>query len=369
MNHVPDKFMPFNLDVLFKIAALRGPLSFIGRRIFPFTDRDLIDRHLNFINTAFGKSQETIFERVRGYYPADTRFIVLPMDMAYMGAGKVNVDLDAQHAELAQLRDKYPAQIIPFIAVDPRRPNILEMTQRLVEENEFKGIKLYPSLGFYPFDERLYPVYEYAQAANIPLLAHCSRGGIYSRHPVTEAMLTHPLTDKPLKKLPPKKFAHYYADPDNYKKLLKDFPDLRICLAHFGGNADWQAYLDNPRDPDKKEGYNENWLSKIADMIRTGEYPNLYTDIAYTVFDEHDYSAVLKVFMEDNNIARRVLFGSDYYMIEREKPEERRAPMRLRAYLGAEKFRLMAEENPKFFLEGPQAKEAILASTSSPNIA
>jgi uncharacterized protein len=233
-DHVPDRFVGPALDALLRYRRTRRPLVFLLRYLNPFTDRDILDRYANFLEIANEDSQEKVFRKVLGYYDSTTRFVVLPMDMRYMSAGEVLKDINFQHEELAGLRDKYPERILLFVAVDPRRPNILEMAKTLVESKGFRGIKIYPPLGYYPFDERLYPVYEYAESNGLPIMTHCSRGGVYDRKEITDDMLTHPITGKRLKKLKPKAFTDYYTDPSNYEEVLRDFPNLKICLAHFG---------------------------------------------------------------------------------------------------------------------------------------
>lgn len=85
-------------------------------------------------------------------------------------------------------------------------------------------------------------------------------------------------------------------------------------------------------------------------MLRSGSYPNLWTDISYTLYanDEHVY--LLKVLLSDPRVCSRVLFGSDFYVVENAELEERRRSVRLRAVLGEELFNTIAHENPLRFL-------------------
>src|SRR5712691_11237676 len=85
-------------------------------------------------------------------------------------------------------------------------------------------------------------------------------------------------------------------------------------------------------------------------MLRAGSYPNLWTDISYTLYanDEHVY--LLKVLLSDPRVSSRVLFGSDFYVVENAELEERRRSVRLRAMLGEDVFDAIARENPKRFL-------------------
>ncbi|MGH2524995.1 MAG: hypothetical protein ACRDH2_21000, partial [Anaerolineales bacterium] len=128
---------------------------------------------------------------------------------------------------------------------------------------------------------------------------------------------------------------------------------LRLCLAHFGGKAEWIKHLKSqvPRDGEARA-----WVRWIADMIRSGDYPNLYTDISYTAFtpqlgglyfDVFDY---LKVLLTDTRIRARVLFDSDYYMVEREPLTEKEVSIVLRSRLGDDLYFQIAHHNPKQYL-------------------
>jgi len=146
VDHVPKNFLPLGLTSLMKIPFLNAPLRFILVNLNPFSNRDLFQRYSNFIRISTNKTQEEIFKVVRAYYPLDTKFVVLPMDMAYMNAGDIPKDIHDQHDELYRLSQHptYGHQIVPFAAVDPRRENILDILKDLVEHKGFKGIKFYP---------------------------------------------------------------------------------------------------------------------------------------------------------------------------------------------------------------------------------
>lgn len=48
-----------------------------------FLNRDLFHRYANLARLSDKKSQRELFEVMRSYYPADTRFVILPMGMAF----------------------------------------------------------------------------------------------------------------------------------------------------------------------------------------------------------------------------------------------------------------------------------------------
>lgn len=330
VDHVPENFLPLGLAKWMKLPYLKIPLRYLLVNLNPFSNRDIFERYANFIRISTNKTQQQVFEVVRAYYPLDTKFVVLPMDMEYMDAGKVPKDIIAQHDELAQLVQTYPNQIIPFVAVDPRRPNILNLLRSWIEEKGFKGIKLYPPLGYMPTDPVLMQVYEYAQANNLPVMTHCSRGGVRN------------------KKLSASQ-ASSFSDPNNYLPILKRFPNLKICMGHCGGDQDWNQYLDQPWDGSLPSSQ-MSWLSKILDIMRSGDYPNFFADISYTIFHIEENAQILKVLLQDPLVKSQILFGSDFYMVEQEKFPERRLTMTLRANLGEDLFTQIAETNPKRYL-------------------
>ena len=144
-----------------------------------------------------------------------------------------------------------------------------------------------------------------------------------------------------------------FTDPDAYLPILERHPRLRLCLAHFGGAGDWDSYLKHPWesgiDISKK-----SWLAKILDMIRSGRYPNLWTDIAYTLFADDEYAYLLKVLLSDERVLARTLFGSDFYVVESATLEERRRAVHVRAVLGEDIFWRIADTNPAGFLGFPE---------------
>ena len=265
---------------------------------------------------------------MRGFYPKHTRFVVLPVDFEHMGSGRCPHSLDHQHTELLALAlsPEVTGLLIPFCAVDPRRQDILNDVRRWHQAG-FRGIKLYPGLGFDPSlrNSTMDAIYAYAAEHDLSIMTHCSPGGVIQRG-ATRATV------------------HAYNHPLNYEAVLTKYPKLRICLAHFGGTEEWKRYLRDPWFPTNER----SWLSIIADMIKV--HPNLFTDISFTLFHYQENMPTLKVFLSDQRIRERVLFGSDYYMVELHNATEREVSIRLRAELGEALFRQIAETNPRAYL-------------------
>ena len=345
IDHVPHKFLPLRLVKILKPSVIRKPLGWIIRNLIPFTDRDILDRYINFIEVTANKTQEETFKIVQGFYPRETKFIILPMDMEFMEAGRVKEKYELQLENLCELRDNYPNQIIPFVAADPRREHITDIVKDYISNKSFSGVKIYPRLGYYPNDERLTEIYKYAESENIPILSHCSRGGVYTKK-ITSDMLKHPIRGL-VKRTKAKDFSHYFTEPQNYIPILKKFPNLKICLAHFGGNSEWDSYLEKEWDPNKTD-VEKSWVSQIVEMMEN--YDNLYTDISYTAFHSDRYFPLLGIFLSNDKIKKQIMFGSDFYMVEREKFSEREVALKVRYALGEKKFKMIAYTNVNRFL-------------------
>lgn len=336
--HVPKYYPHWGVWLLSQIPGLLRLLAWL-LRLVGHTYADTLDRLLRFKQEGDTPRQADILANVARQYPSNTRFVVLPMDMELIGHGPVAQDIRAQHDELSALNldDDLGQSVIPFASVHPDRDGAAEEVRRCVDDLHFKGLKLYPRLGFAPdhpvLMEHIYPL---IQARNLPVMSHCSRGGVQGK-----AISWH--------------HANRVTAPQAFLPVLRAFPDMRVCLAHFGGVTDWRAYVEDGLDPNNPNARAENWQVAIRDLIGSGDWPGLWTDISYTLFHFEDYLPFLRLFLtgddpKSERLRKRVLFGSDYYMTRQERLSERAVCFRLRNALGEELFRQIAVENPEVWL-------------------
>ncbi|MBE1283782.1 MAG: amidohydrolase family protein [Rhodobacteraceae bacterium] len=335
-DHTPENF-PFAWAKLFRSSPwMILFLSKMARLIGQEELGDTLHRLYQFQQQGEQPTQAKMLEDVAKHYPSDTRFVALPMDMRGIGFGDVPVPLKDQHDELARLRDNPPERgtVIPFATVNPLVPGSVAECKRALQELKFEGLKIYPRMGFPPdhpaLMEEIYPL---VSELNLPVMTHCSRGGVQGRGmvPATGDRFTRPVA---------------------YRDVLKRFGNMRVCLAHFGGQTDWEDYVKARRT---RSG--ENWMLQIREMIESGAYPNLWTDISYTMFHFDSFAPVLKLLLmgdddESRRLRARTLFGSDFYMTRQEELSERAVCMRLREHLGEDLFRQIAETNPDVWLTG-----------------
>lgn len=302
--------------------------------------KQLIERYMTIGRFAFHKTQQRTVDDLEDQYPSQTGFVILPMDMEYMSAGKPAISYQDQMKELAVLKTRRD-NIYPFVFVDPRRikedPTYFDyyvengnvilkdcfikdyMEGHTVKDDKgqdagiakFSGFKIYPALGYYPFDPALLPLWKYAAQEGLPILTHSVKGPMYYRgkkerawdyHPLFEELVTV-VTQEGKNKISKDSFAKMllpetknedfsanFTHPLNYlcllkkeflavavenaingtsDKLVKDnltnifgfikdtdghtpivtrgLDDLKICFAHFGGSEEWHRYFEKDR--------------------------------------------------------------------------------------------------------------------------
>jgi uncharacterized protein len=296
---------------------------------------DIFERTARFLKISEEPTQQEVFKQVELQYPKGTVFVVLPMDMGFMNMGPLGASIQSQHAELWDLARNSQGRIIPFYAADPRHPDIVQRVKDNLAKDKFQGIKIYPNLGYRPDHPNLMEIYKLCIDGNFPVVTHCSPGGIWQYGLSRDQRREN-------------------SKPQNYRDILdmEDYRKLKFCLAHFGGAEEWMKHLKGRADQSEEEP----WVRVIYDMIASGKYPNLYTDISYTVFTPKvsglyvDLVDYLKVMLSHPLVKKHVLFGSDYYMVERESVSEKEASILLRSRLGEELYKQIAYTNPRVYL-------------------
>lgn len=419
LNHVHNKFTKgmflFNLVIPISFFRRFGLLRWILRRL-ENSRNQTIKRLAYFIIHAYNveanrvKSQKEILADLKSYYPRRTKFIVLTMDLDFMINGKEqkNSRFNDQLRDLVKMKDtKVNKNIVyPFIHADPRRiekyPFFQKRLRVYLQKKIFYGIKIYPALGYFPFDKRLKPVYDFALEHNLPITSHCSIGPVFYRGKrkhfknhdfYRNNALYHPKTGKKLPGRKPKYYTQHFTHPLNYLCLFdseflseywnisreeaEKYKKLKICLGHFGGSDEWMKYLKDPWNPRKKSPLNikewnhtieregfwyrwsrfffpkspqerPSWFSIISEMLL--KYPNLYADVSYSLSDA-EMDPLLKLLLTKNKkLGKKILFGTDFYMVSTQGAE-RELSIRLRSYLGEELFKQIANENPKVFIK------------------
>ncbi|MBA4143800.1 MAG: amidohydrolase family protein [Nitrosospira sp.] len=138
--------------------------------------------------------------------------------------------LRAANRYLARLIGRHADRLIGFAVINPALDNASE-DLRNASDLGLRGLKMVPA-GWYPYDECVRPVYEMAAQLRIPILFH---SGIF-------------IDGK----------SGRYCRPTFYE-AIRDYPDLRVTLAHLGwpwsdeANAVGLIDLINGIDPDNSQ--------------------------------------------------------------------------------------------------------------------
>ena len=121
-----------------------------------------------------------------------------------------------------------PDQFIPFYWVDNTR-DLSDEPQRLrraVREWGVRGIKFQPmDQHWFADDRRIYPLYEVCAELGLVCTWHAGIVKLGSKYELGVPMLAR------------------YVDPLPIDQVAFDFPDLKLCIAHLGGNYHYHALI------------------------------------------------------------------------------------------------------------------------------
>lgn len=100
------------------------------------------------------------------------------------------------NAYLGRMVKAHQDRLVGFAVVDPRSPQAADDLRRAVEVDGLRGCKMVPT-GWYPYEERVQPVFAAARELGIPLLFHSGifidgRSGRFCRPTYFEALRDHP---------------------------------------------------------------------------------------------------------------------------------------------------------------------------------
>ena len=130
-------------------------------------------------------------------------------------------ELDKVRAEndfVTEQAAKHPGRIIPFLGINPLKPYALEELERCTGKLGMRGLKLHfwnsgVNLREPSHVERIRAIFGYAASRNLPIMLHFYNGGVEGFGPRDVALL---------------------AD-----EILSEYPDLRVCFAHFLGAGNY----------------------------------------------------------------------------------------------------------------------------------
>lgn len=164
---------------------------------------------------------------------------------------------------VSEYASKHPEKVIPFCCVDPNDEDAPRELKRCVKAMGMKGLKLGPIYQhFDPTSERAGRVFEVAQDLEIPVLIH--QGTTFVR-------------DAPLE----------FANPILLDKVARDYPDLRMIVAHLG----------------------HPWEDETVALIR--KQPNVFSDVSGLTYRPIRLYLKLLSCLE-YGVMKKLVFGSDF---------------------------------------------------------
>jgi len=315
--------------------------------------RNTVRRYIEFVEIGTSATQEDVFTKESTAYKRLGTYRIVALTQVldfldYNATSSTHKKIQTQVQEVVQLKQNaaYHDVLVPFLGIDPRMQgiNLLDWVSCYINRDKgFYGIKIYPAYGFFPFDVRLDAVWKWASDNNIPIMTHCTRGGSFylgtfesiincggftvpSLNPGSSAMASinnriktlATTADKTLKKNN-KVWCNIFGHPENYIPVLEKYPNLKICMAHLGGADEIKRTIDpmpptgiKPDYPDYMGG---NWFITITDLMK--RFPNVYSDISYTLSDDEAMKLVVK-FFKDNPLTDKLLYGTDFYLTQQE---------------------------------------------------
>jgi uncharacterized protein len=178
---------------------------------------------------------------------------------------KDSIGIDGDDEVTARTVALAPGKIIGFAAVDPRRPDAMELLRHAIEDLGLKGVKFGPIYnGVSLLDPRMTPVYEYLVRHNLPLTMHM--GTTFGQNAPVELGRT--------------------VDVDT---IAARYPELKMVMAHMG----------------------HPWYEECIVVARKN--PNVYCDVSALYYRPWQYYNIL-IAAQEYTIADRdkIFFGTDF---------------------------------------------------------
>lgn len=174
-----------------------------------------------------------------------------------------SLGIDGDDEVTAAAVARYPGRYVGFAAVDPRRPDSMELLRHAIEDLGLKGVKFGPIYNGVALDDpRLEPICKYCVANNLPLTMHM--GTTFA-----------------------KDFSNRLGNPMAVEDLARRFPDLKLIMAH----------MAHP------------WFEECVTIVR--RQPNVYAEISAIYYRQWQFYNVMMA-IQEYQVADKIFFGSDF---------------------------------------------------------
>lgn len=179
------------------------------------------------------------------------------------GINSIALGMHTPDEAIADYAAAHPEKIIGFMSVDPNSPEPLAQIDRGIDMG-LKGIKMSPVYQHYdPNGDEARKVHERAERLGLVILTHAA---------------FHCIARTPMQ----------WANPLHYDRVARDFPELKIILAHIG----------------------LPWHTDAMVMIR--KHANVFADISGGVLYRPWWGYQALAECHENSVMHKLLFGSDF---------------------------------------------------------
>jgi len=213
--------------------------------------------------SALVRSPETVV--IEPDAPAETRHIeaVDTVDCAIVLGFKSNyLQTEVSNDAVAAYVRRHAAKLIGFAGIDPTDDDCIDELDRAREELGLKGVTVSPALqNYHPSDTRAMRFYEACAGRGMPVLFEQNRKSAAAKLE--------------------------FAKPVLLDEVAREYPDLRIVIAHLG----------------------YPWVHEA--IVLLGKHTNVYADVSGLL--EHpwlSYNALLSAY--EYGVMDKLLFGSDF---------------------------------------------------------
>jgi predicted TIM-barrel fold metal-dependent hydrolase len=261
--------------------------------------------------------------------------------------GSMPFDFKRQIRRLRKLSSLYPGKLLGFVAYDPYRGDLEEVTDAV--KGGFCGVKIYPPTGYriigngdsirdvsgiiadisdgklngVKMDERLLAFYRMCvhPDRDVPIMCHCNNSG-FERGP----RMRIPNYDG----VGHEKGTGNLCDPRSLFQLMenREFANLRLCFAHAGGHTWFDETRENGKLTWVEPGVDWREVKDFCHSVYLAcrRFPNVYCDFGHLVeaMDLPHGEALRNRLIDlidresrpygDFKFFDKVVFGSDYYM-------------------------------------------------------
>ena len=179
------------------------------------------------------------------------------------GINALPLQMNTPNDKIAAYANAHPDKIIGFASIDPHQPDAMAELERCSSELNLRGIKMSPVYQqFHPCDPKAARIHRRAEELGLPILTHAAFLG---------------LPQAPME----------WANPLHYDAVAREFPELKIILAHCG--LPWS----------------------VDAMVVVRKHPNVYTDISgFPIYPT--WTARTLAMFHEFGLMHKLLLGSDF---------------------------------------------------------